>query len=131
MLNAAEQEVLGSACDIFRRAYINAPKAPRGTALVLALDLHISFALTASFNIMAELAAAATIIQLIQFSGVILTSCYDYISKVKSASGDIEKVINDVSGLEGILKRLHALISDGEDERHALLKSLERPNGPF
>lgn len=80
---------------------------------------------------MAELAAAATIIQLVQFSGVVLTSCYDYISKAKSASGDIEKVINDVSGFEGILKRLHSLISDGEDERHAFLKSLETPNGPF
>ena len=79
-------------------------------------------------NIMAELAAAATIVQLVQFSGVILTSCYDYISKAKTASGDIEKVINDVSGLEGILKRLHSLISDGENERHAILKSL---NGPF
>jgi ankyrin repeat domain-containing protein 50 len=106
-------------------------RRPKVDRHVDGVDLGISFATTASFDIMAELAAAATIIQLVQFSGVILTSCYDYISKAKSASGDIEKVINDVSGLEGILKRLHSLISDGEDERHALLKSLERPNGPF
>ena len=80
---------------------------------------------------MAEIAAAATIIQLIQFSGTVLSSCYDYIRKAKNAPGDIQNVINDISGLEGILKRLQSLTSDPEDERHALLKSLEGPNGAF
>ena len=80
---------------------------------------------------MAELAAAATVMQLIQFSGVVLTGCYEYINKAKSATSELEKVINDVSGLEGILRQLHLLMADPDDERHALLKSLGRPDGPF
>jgi hypothetical protein len=80
---------------------------------------------------MAELAAAATIIQLIQFSGVVLSGCYDYINKAKNAPADIQKAINDIAGLEGILKRLHTLISDPEDQRNASLRSLDGPNGPF
>lgn len=81
---------------------------------------------------MAETAAAATVVQLIQFSGIVLSGCYEYISKAKSANRELEKVINDVSGLEGILKRLQVLISDDDDtDRHILLKSLGRPDGPL
>lgn len=80
---------------------------------------------------MAEVAAAATVLQLIQFSGAVLSGCYDYVSKAQSANREVKKIINDVSGLEGILKRLHVLVSDESSNRHALLKSLARPNGPF
>ena len=80
---------------------------------------------------MAEAAAAATVLQLIQFSGAVLTNCYAYISKAKSATNEIQKVINDVSGLEGILKHLNSLIQDDDSNRHKLLLSLAGPNGPL
>jgi ankyrin repeat domain-containing protein 50 len=77
------------------------------------------------------MAEAATVIQLIQFSGMVLSACYDYINKARSANSDVEKIHADVSGLEGILRRLDSLMSSGDRDRHALLRSLGRPNGPF
>jgi ankyrin repeat domain-containing protein 50 len=77
------------------------------------------------------MAEVATLIQLIQFSGAVVSACCDYISKVRSASSDIERVLSDVSVLETILKRLQLLISNEDDQRHALVKSLARPHGPF
>jgi len=80
---------------------------------------------------MAEAAAVATVVQLIQFSGIVLSGCYQYISKAKAAEREITNVINDVSGLEGILKRLHELIENNVSDRQVLLSSLGRPGGTF
>lgn len=77
------------------------------------------------------MAEAATVIQLIQFSGIVLTGCYEYISKARNATAEIEKVLNDVSGLENILKQLQLLMSNPDGSRHQLVKSLGRPSGPF
>lgn len=77
------------------------------------------------------MAEAATVLQLIQFSGMVLSACYEYINKARSANNDIEKIHADVSGLENILKRLASLISSDDVDRHTLLRLLGRPSGPF
>lgn len=76
---------------------------------------------------MAELGIAASIVQLIQFSGIVLIGCYTYISKAINATEEVQQIINDVSDLEGILKQLHVLVSGGDNERHALLKLMGSP----
>lgn len=58
---------------------------------------------------MAELALALSIVSLIKLSNTVLTNCADYVDKVKNAPSDINKIINEVSGLEFILKRLSKL----------------------
>jgi hypothetical protein len=77
------------------------------------------------------MAEAATIIGLIQFGGIVLTSCYEYISKAKDAPKEIQKLIDEVSGLEGHLKNLKPLAEAPGDDRFAILKSLNRPGGSF
>jgi ankyrin repeat domain-containing protein 50 len=82
---------------------------------------------------MAELGLILSIASLLQLSGKVLTNCIDYVDKVKNAPSDISKIIDEVSGLEFILKRLSNLAtSDESDDRLASLKALhERPSGPF
>ncbi|KAF2677634.1 hypothetical protein K458DRAFT_377920 [Lentithecium fluviatile CBS 122367] len=80
---------------------------------------------------MAEAAAAATGLQLIHFSGVVLDGCLKYISKAKAANREIERIINDISGLERILRRLHTLITDADPDQHIPLTSLGRLDGAF
>lgn len=65
---------------------------------------------------MAELALVLSIVSLIKLSNTVLTSCAEYVGKVKNAPGDINKIINEVSGLEFILKRLSNLVppADGD-----------------
>lgn len=82
---------------------------------------------------MAEIGLILSIASLVQLSNLVLTSCVDYVDKVKNAPADIHKIINEVSGLEFILKRLSNLVpSDENDARLASLKALyELPTGPF
>lgn len=77
------------------------------------------------------MAEAATVIQLIQFSGAVLGCCYKYISKAKNAPKEIQRVIDEISSLKGILEHLKPFADSQEDERFALLRSLDGKNGSF
>jgi hypothetical protein len=61
----------------------------------------------------------------------VLSCCYEYISKAKDAPKEIQKVINEVSSLEGILKNLKPLAEAPGNDRFVILKSLNRTGGPF
>src|SRR5438045_6046035 len=82
---------------------------------------------------MAEIGIVLSIASLLKLSNDVLTSCADYVDKVKNAPADINRIINEISGLEFILKRLSSLASSGKnDSRFASLKALhELPAGPF
>src|SRR5438552_16506877 len=81
---------------------------------------------------MAEIFLVMKVAALLQLSNTILTNCIDYVDKVKNASTDINKMINEVAGLEFILKQLSVLASDENDSRLASLKYLHSlPAGPF
>ena len=77
------------------------------------------------------MAEAATVIQLMQFSGVVLSQCYNYVSKAKNAPKEIQNAIGEVSGLRSNLKHLKPLAEDSSDYRFMILKSLNQPKGPF
>ena len=75
------------------------------------------------------MAEAATVIQLLQFSGLILSQCYNYISSAKNAPKEIQTIILEINSLKGILETLQTLAESLNDGRFALLKSLARLNG--
>ncbi|KAH8672104.1 ankyrin repeat-containing domain protein [Tricladium varicosporioides] len=77
------------------------------------------------------MAEAATVIQLIQFSGAVLGCCYKYISKAKNAPKEIQRVIDEISSLKGILEHLKPFADSQEGERFDLLRSLNGKNGSF
>jgi hypothetical protein len=77
------------------------------------------------------MAEAATVIQLLQFTGQILSKCYDYIDKARNAPREIQNAINEVSILKSNLERLKRLVEDTSDSRFQMLKSLNEENGPF
>ena len=82
---------------------------------------------------MAEIGLILQIAELLQLTNTVLTSCWQYVLNVKNAPADINKVINEVSGLESLFKQLSTLTSTGEnDPRMASLKALyASPAGPF
>jgi hypothetical protein len=68
---------------------------------------------------------------LVQLSGSILLSCYQYISKARSAPGDITKIINEINSLKGILEHLAPLVTGIDERGPSSLNSLHSPDGPF
>jgi ankyrin repeat domain-containing protein 50 len=82
---------------------------------------------------MAEIGLILNIASLLKLSNTVLTNCWDYVVKVRNAPKDINKIINEVSGLESLLKQLSSLASSPEnDPRLASLKALYAlPTGPF
>ncbi|KAG8794799.1 hypothetical protein FRC16_010360, partial [Serendipita sp. 398] len=67
--------------------------------------------------------------QLVQLCGTIIQSCFEYVEKVKGASDGARRLITEVASLRSILERQQQLVSEANEERLALLKSLE--DGPF
>lgn len=79
---------------------------------------------------MAEpLSIAASIITVVQVADQVLTCCYSYVGKVKSAAADIDKAVQETSLLKGLLLNLYELAQDESDNER--LKALVAPMGPL
>jgi hypothetical protein len=75
---------------------------------------------------MAEaVAAAATIVQLIDFSGQILSSGYGFLGKVSRAPSEIRELLTEVAGINSVLGHLEAL-TDSPSLQHDALASLQQ-----
>ncbi|KAG8820239.1 hypothetical protein FRC17_010213 [Serendipita sp. 399] len=74
---------------------------------------------------------ALSIVSIAKLSEIILRTCYDYVSKVKHAPEEVQRIITEVGSLQTVLEQLKRLTSDPGDERMMLLKTLEGPGGAF
>jgi hypothetical protein len=77
------------------------------------------------------MAEAATVIQLIQFTGVVLSSAYEYCDKARKAPTEIKRAADEVSSLKNVLERLQIITENPKDDRFVILKSLAQSNGAF
>jgi hypothetical protein len=73
------------------------------------------------------LSIAASIITVIQATDQVLTCCYAYVGRVKSAAADIDRAVQETSLLKGLLLNLHELAQD--EPNNERLKSLVAPAG--
>lgn len=64
---------------------------------------------------MEAVGAAATIVQLISFTGSVLASGYSYLAKVKRAPSEIRSLLRETASLQALLNELHALVNDLDD----------------
>lgn len=64
---------------------------------------------------MAEVAAVATIVQLVDFSGKILASGFPFLAKVARAPTDIRMLLSDVANVDALLGQIQSLSSDVAD----------------
>src|SRR3569833_2077628 len=85
---------------------------------------------------MDPLSAAASIIGVLQLSEAVLGSCYRFVGKVKDATADINRVIQQFGYLTTILRDLQTLaepVGQGPQASVSLstLKSLAGENGPL
>jgi hypothetical protein len=58
------------------------------------------------------LSIAASIITVIQVTDQVLTCCYTYVGRVKSATADIDRAVQETSLLKGLLLNLYELAQD-------------------
>ena len=77
------------------------------------------------------MAEAATAIQLVQFTALVLGCCYEYISKAKNAPKEIQRAIDEISSLKSTLENLKPLAENKADWRFSFVESLNAPGGPF
>jgi hypothetical protein len=73
------------------------------------------------------LSIAASIITVIQVTDQVLTCCYTYVGRVKSATADIDRAVQETSLLKGLLLNLYELAQD--EPNNERLKSLVAPAG--
>jgi hypothetical protein len=62
---------------------------------------------------MEAVGAAATIVQLISFTGEVLVAGYSFIAKVKRAPKEIRELMRETAGLNALLEELRSLVEDG------------------
>ena len=75
------------------------------------------------------LSVAVSIITIIQATDHVLTCCYTYVGRVKSAAADIDRAVQETSLLKGLLLNLYELAQD--EPNNEKLKSLVAPAGPL
>ncbi|KAI9779165.1 MAG: hypothetical protein M1839_007700 [Geoglossum umbratile] len=73
---------------------------------------------------------AASIITIVHVADAVLTSCYRFVGKVKSAAADIDRIIHEAGSLKVILLDLCDLADEGGSSLPNL-KALAEPNGPL
>jgi hypothetical protein len=71
---------------------------------------------------------AATIVTIVQLTDTILATCYAYTGKVKNAAAGVDKVIQELSVIKGIVLNLHGLAKQKASAEN--LTSLCGPNSP-
>jgi hypothetical protein len=64
---------------------------------------------------MAEIAAASSLVSLIDFSGNILAAGYGFLAKVARAPAEIRTVLSDVANINALLDQLQGLVNDPAD----------------
>jgi DNA repair exonuclease SbcCD ATPase subunit len=81
---------------------------------------------------MDPLSITASAIAIIQISGAIINTCYTYRSRLKSASKDASRIINELNALRTIIEDLYQLLYD-ENKTKAIYEStlskLSQPDG--
>jgi hypothetical protein len=80
---------------------------------------------------MAGLGVAASIMQLLQICGQVVSACYQYYRTARGAQKDILEVINVVGGLKTTLENLRLLVDSGGDPADPRLPHLARLDGPL
>ncbi|MCJ1394331.1 hypothetical protein MMC18_007209 [Xylographa bjoerkii] len=77
------------------------------------------------------MATVATVIELMQFSSVVLCQCCNFIQTIENAPKGIQKTIDKISSLRSNQEHLQRLTEDSSDHRFTILKSLNQPKGQF
>lgn len=84
---------------------------------------------------MDPLSVTASLIAVIQLTGMVISATYNYRKGVKSAPQDAARIIQDLTGLSHVLENLLQLIekekSTNDLTRLAALKGLTEPDGPL
>lgn len=74
---------------------------------------------------MAEVAAASSIVSLVDFSGKILAAGYSFLAKVARAPTEIRMLLNDVANINTLLAQMQSLANDTtHPNAKTVLKSL-------
>lgn len=73
------------------------------------------------------LSIAASIITVVQVTDQVLTCCYAYVGRVKTAATDIDRAVQETSLLKGLLLNLHSQVQD--EPNNERFKSLVAPTG--
>jgi hypothetical protein len=83
---------------------------------------------------MDPLSLTASAIAILQISGVIINTCYDYRIRVKNAAKDASRIINELNGLRTVIDSLFQLLEDECNEKviqNSALGKLAEADGPL
>lgn len=79
---------------------------------------------------MEALGGAASVIAVIQISATIFELCQTYISAVKEARKDIQRLRDAVTSLQDVMTDVRDLEDDPSSSRRSVFSRLNQPNGP-
>lgn len=76
---------------------------------------------------MEALGIAANVIAVVGLTAQVLSLCQEYVSNVKNAQEDIERLINEVEALRGVLTGVENLVTSRDGTELSTLGSLDEP----
>lgn len=75
------------------------------------------------------MAEAAKIVQILNLSELILSSCFEYIDKTGQAPKEIQNTTDQTDSIKSLLERLGDIAENPESDHFLVLKSLKRKDG--
>jgi len=81
---------------------------------------------------MDPLSITASAIAIVQISGSIINTCYNYRNRLKSASKDASRIINELNALRTVIEALYQLLYDESETKsihESTLSKLSQPDG--
>jgi hypothetical protein len=75
----------------------------------------------------------ASAIAILQLSGAIIATCYNYHSRIKSAAKDAKQIINELNGLRTVVESLLSILDEERDTKApiSVLEKLAEKDGPL
>jgi hypothetical protein len=83
---------------------------------------------------MDPLSAIASAIAVLQLSGTIISACYDYRSRIKSAKQDASRITTELNGLRNVIESLLSVLEDEKEDNSmesSTLRQLTLKDGPL
>ncbi|OCL07885.1 hypothetical protein AOQ84DRAFT_267871, partial [Glonium stellatum] len=82
---------------------------------------------------MDPLSITASLIAVLQISGAVVSTCYEYRAKVKGASQDAARIVDEVNSIRDVLEKIFKLAENAEANSLPLsnFETLNKPDGPL
>jgi hypothetical protein len=123
--------VLGRRCRCLRRHWVVLRVPYCRLPLISCNTSRYNEDVTLSHCLMDPFSGTASAIAILQLSGAIIATCYDYQARIRSAAKDAKQIINELNSLRTVIESLLMVLDEERDARApvSVLEKLAQKDG--